>query len=262
MKFGLRAAALTAVVCGGALSVSACAENDSMLFIVGVLAIEETDCIGTPQASAVLRFGGALDTSLRSSYGVTLLVGSQLTQRGNRDQLRTETARLTMRGAEVRLETANGAPVAEFTSISTGFVHPASGSDPGYGAISAELIPTGAPVAPGVYVARIRVFGDTLGGEEIESNEYVYPIHVCSGCLVDYPAEASEENLGPNIYLCRLQTESETIAADQVCRVGQDVRVPCTACAAQSTICRDPCQNCSTVLGGLDCSGSPPPVCP
>jgi hypothetical protein len=262
MKFGLKAAALSAIVGGGALSVSACADNESMLFIVGVLAVEETDCIGTPQAAATLRTGGVLDISLRSSYGVTLLVGSQLTTRGNRDQLRTETARLAMRGAEIHLETAEGAALAEFTTISSGFVHPASGTDPGYGAIAAELIPAGAPVAPGVVVARISVFGDTLGGEEVQSNEFVYPIQICNGCLVDYPAEASEENLGPGIYLCSLQTEAETIAADQVCRVGQDVRVPCTVCAAQSAVCRDPCQNCSTALGGVDCSGSPAPTCP
>jgi hypothetical protein len=262
MKLGLRAAALSAVLCGGALAVSACADNDSMLFIVGVLAAEETDCILSPQAAAVLRTAGVLDMSLRSSYTAGLLVGSQLTQRGNRDQLRTETARLAIRGAEVRLETAEGLPVAEFTTISSGFVHPASGTDPGYGAIAAELIPAGAPLAPGTFVAHIRVFGDTLGGEEVESNEFVFPIQICNGCLVDYPAEASEENLGAGVYLCRLQSDEEAIASDEVCRIGQDVRVPCTACAAQSAVCRDPCQNCSTALGGVDCSGSPPPNCP
>jgi hypothetical protein len=262
MKFGLRAAALSAALCGGALSVSACADNESMLFIVGVLAIEETDCILSPQASAVLRTGGVLDMSLRSSYTAGLLVGSQLTQRGNRDQLRTETARLAMRGAEVRLETAEGNPIAEFTTISSGFVHPASGTDPGYGAISAELIPAGAPITPGVVVARISVFGDTLGGEEVQSNEFFFPITICSGCLVDYPAEASQPDQAPNVYLCDLQADMDAVSGDLACRTGQDVRVPCTACAAQNPICKDPCLNCSTLLGGLDCSGSPPANCP
>jgi len=262
MKFGLRAAALSMILCGGGLSLSACADNESMLFIVGVLAVEETDCVMTPQATAIVRSGGVLDLALRSSYTAGLLVGSQLTQRGNRDQLRTETARLTMRGAEVRLETAEGAQIAEFTSISSGFVHPAAGSDPGYGVVAAELIPAGAPVGPGVVVARISVFGDTLGGEEVQSNEFLFPIQICNGCLIDYPAEASQENLPPDVYLCRLQSEMETIAADAVCRIGQDVRVPCTVCSAQSGICKDPCQNCYTGIGGLDCSGSTPPDCP
>lgn len=262
MKFGIKALAVTTVLGGTALVSTGCADNESVLFIVGVLALEDTDCKLTPEASATLRTRGVLDTSLRSGYTAGLLVGSQLTQRGNRDQLRTETARLSLRGAEVRLQTPDGATIAEYTTIGTGFVHPASGSEPGYGAIAADLIPPGAPVSPGLVVARVRVYGDTLGGQEIESNEYSFPIYVCSGCLVSYPVESADPDEGPGIYRCDLRSEEATVVSDQICALGQDIVVPCTLCAAQNPVCQDPCQNCSSSRDGLDCANSPPPVCP
>jgi hypothetical protein len=253
--------ALSAVLCGGGLTTLACEENESMLFIVGVLALEDNDCKLSADGGATLRTGGVLDLSLRGSYTAGLLVGSQLTQRGNRDQLRTETARLSLRGAEVALENASGGLLAEYTTIGTGFVDAAGGTEPGYGWIAVDLIPAGAPLGTGLVVARVRVFGQTLGGDEIESNEYSFPIQVCRGCLVSYPAEAADMSQGPGVYRCAVRSEEST-SEEQVCLVGQDLGIPCTRCAAQSAVCLDPCQNCSAAGSGLDCSGSPAPVCP
>jgi hypothetical protein len=110
-------------------------------------------------------------------------------------------------------------------------------------------------------VARVRVFGDTLGGQEIESNEYSFPIFVCEGCLVTYPVDAADPDQGPGVYLCELSSDEATVVPDQICALGQDVVVPCTICAAQSAVCQDPCQNCSSSREGLDCTNSPVPVC-
>jgi hypothetical protein len=259
---GLRALALSTLVGGGALAALGCEENESSLFIVGVLAIERSDCILTPEGTSILRTDGVLDLALRSSYTAGLLVGSQLTQRGSRDQLRTETARLSLRGAEVRLASSSGGVIAEYTTIGTGLVHPAGGAEPGYGVMSVDLIPAGAPIGPGLLVANIRVFGDTLGGDEIESNEFSFPIYVCNGCLVSYPAEAADMTQGPGVYLCAVRGEDTPVNEDQICNLGQDVGVPCSECAAHSAVCLDPCQNCSARSTGLDCSGSPVPTCP
>ena len=258
----MRGFVFSALIGAAGLSAVGCEENESMLFIVGVLAAEETDCIYSPEGTATLRTGGVLDISLRSSYRAGLLVGSQLTQRGNRDQLRTETARLSLYGAEVHLETAAGAPIAEYTTIGTGFVHPAGGTEPGFGAMVVDVIPAGAPVGPGLVLARIRVFGETLGGQEVESNEYSFPIQICTGCLISYPAEAADMTQGPGIYRCNIRGEEAPTTQEPVCHVGQDVSAPCTLCAAYSAVCEDPCQNCSAVGTGLNCSGSPAPVCP
>jgi hypothetical protein len=262
IRTGLRALVLSTLVGAGALAAQGCEDNESSLFIVGVLAIEKTDCILTHEGTSILRTSGVLDLSLRSSYTAGLLVGSQLTQRGSRDQLRTETARLSLRGAEVRLESSTGGVIAEYTTIGTGFVHPAGGAEPGYGWMSVDLIPAGAPIGQGLVVANVRVFGDTLGGAEIESNEYPFAIRVCHGCLVSYPAEAADMTQGPGVYLCAVRGDDTPVSEEQVCRIGQDVAVLCSDCAAQSAVCLDPCQNCSARSTGLDCSGSPVPNCP
>src|SRR5690606_38739580 len=108
-----------------------CAENESQLLIVGVMKLEASDCILVPAADAPLLTGGVLDRALRNGYRGVLLIGSQLTERGSREQLRTETARLTLRGAEVRLETVGGAALAEYTTAGHRLAHPSRDPEPG-----------------------------------------------------------------------------------------------------------------------------------
>src|SRR5262249_20286356 len=144
-----------------------------------------------------------LDTSLRDSYTAALVVGNQLTERGSRNQLRTETSRVRLEGADIVLETAGGGQVASFSTIGTGFVHPASGTDPSYGGMYADLIPANLAIGEGDYVARIKVFGTTLGGQDIESGELRFPISVCYGCLIRYPSAALDTSVaGGAPYLC------------------------------------------------------------
>ncbi|MGC4090750.1 MAG: hypothetical protein QM756_23335 [Polyangiaceae bacterium] len=173
-------------ICG--LTASSCADNESMLFIEGVLAIEATDCVAKPESGALLRAAGRLNLSLSSSYRAAMLVGSQLTQRGSREQLRTETARLVLKGADITLQDAYardlnlGANPNPFSTLGSGFVNPAGGTDPGFGTIIVDIIP--AALAPsvaanlqgGLVLAKIKVFGETLGGQKVESGEFLYPI--------------------------------------------------------------------------------------
>lgn len=183
----------TALLCS--LVAPACQDNESIVFIMGVMDIKSNDCTATPEAAARLQASGIVDLTLRSSYKAVLLVGSQLTQRGSREQLRTETARLRIEGAEVELDDANGTPLNlgsaanPFSVISTGFAHPAAGTEPGYGSVFVDLIPgsVSASVRNGVVLAKVRVFGTTLGDQEIESGEFTFPIQVCRGCLISYP---------------------------------------------------------------------------
>jgi hypothetical protein len=244
-----------ATLCG--LVTAGCEDNASMLFIKGVLAIEATNCVAKPESAATLRSGGRLDVALAkgSGYRAALLVGSQLTQRGSREQLRTETARLTLEGAEVTLNDATGNLLNigannPFTTLGTGFVDPAGGTQPGFGAIFVDVIPAGVldGVASslggqGVVQAKIRVFGTTLGGQEIESGDYTYSIDVCNGCLISYPVNAdSSQGLGD--YEC-----GGTVAAstETLCGLGQDQATPCTLCAGAYDVCLHPCSNCSVL---------------
>jgi hypothetical protein len=257
----LGVAALCGVVAPG------CEDNASMLFIKGVLAIETTNCVAKPESAGTLKAGGRLDTSLANGYVAALLVGSQLTQRGSREQLRTETARLMLEGAEVTLSDASGAPLDigtnPFTTLGNGFVDPAGGVQPGFGTIFVELIPasvmqavSGAlPGGRGVVRAKMRVFGTTLGGQPVESGDYTYSIEVCNGCLIEYPTTSDTSNGGD--YVCGGPPKSTAV---EVCAIGQDQVTPCALCAGAYEICLHPCANCS-VRANLTCS-APEPACP
>jgi hypothetical protein len=238
---GIAAAAASTLSAG-------CADNESMMFIIGVADITNSDCVLSPSTAGPFIGLGTLDLAVRDTYIAALVVGNQLTERGSRNQLRTETSRVRLEGAEVILESPDGGEVAEFTSLGSGFVQPASGADASYGGFFTNLVPPGAGLPDGQYVAAVRVFGTTLGGEEIESAELRFPIDVCFGCLVYYPASALDvSQAGGDPYLCAESPATAVGMADAdvgtTCHAGQDESVSCIACAAQSEVCRDPSLN-------------------
>ncbi|HET9933888.1 MAG TPA: hypothetical protein VFQ35_24455 [Polyangiaceae bacterium] len=253
----------------GALCVPGCADNNSMLFIEGVLAVEASDCIAKAESGALIREGGTLDLSLRSGYRAALLVGSQLTQRGSREQLRTETARLVLKGADITLQDAYGRNLDlggnpnPFSTIGTGFVNPAAGTEPGLGVIFVDVIPSvlsdavsGALNGSGLVLAKIKAFGETLGNQKVESGEFLYPIQICRGCLISYPATSMTGAVGA--LTCAAPTQGSS--TETLCSLGQDQFVPCTQCLGIPA-CSDPCQNCTYRAGSPQCTGAAPDEC-
>jgi len=234
-----------ALLLGPALSVQGCVDNESSLFVIGVFAIGETQCIAEPDSTAVLLPSGTLDRSLANGYQAALLVGSHLTEQGSREKLRTETSRLQVEGAHVTLYNTAGQAFTLPDTAATGLIDPASGTDPGLAAVYAQLIRP-ADFAnlgdPGQAIVRVRVFGTTLGGQEIESGDFDFPIQVCDGCLISYPPEAADPTAPPGVYLCSPAVDVEDDTAT-VCYPGQDAYVPCTLCAATNQACRDPLNN-------------------
>lgn len=234
---------------GSVALIPSCADNNSSLFIVGVLDIDLTSCIGKPDNTGPFRSGGTLDTAFASGYTALVLVGNQLTQRGSREQLRTETSRVTLRGAEVQLTTLDGkalnVPGAQgtFSTVGTGFVDPAAGDTPSYATMAVNLIPAGLTGLPPQVLAKIRVFGETLGGTSVTSSELDYEIDVCTGCLVDFDTPDTTQPAG-SPFLCATTTASsmQTTVA-RPCITGQDQPFSCTLCSASYEVCRDPCKN-------------------
>lgn len=207
-----------------------CTEEDTGLFIVGNLAREAPDCSVTADASSARISVGTLDVSLSEDYIASLLVGNQLTPRSDKASLRTETAIVTITGAEVRLLTDTGETDVEFTVPASGVISPDGSDDPGFGIVVATLIPgtSGAALAEQLdfgqertRVAQVKVFGETIGGVEVESAEFTYVIRVCKGCLVSVPAEARDED-----GLCTLPTDQ---ALEVPCQVGNDASIDCRA---------------------------------
>lgn len=230
--------------------IPSCASNDSSLFVVGVLDVSKSTCIAKADTSEALLAGGTLDIAFAQGYTAFVLVGNQLTQRGSREQLRTETSRVSLRGAEVRLTNLDGSAIAAaprpFSTVGTGFVDAASGDAPSYAAMAVNLIPPGLTGLPGEVLAKIRVFGDTLGGTSVTSSELDFPITVCKGCLVQYPAAAADPAQAATApYKCSTTVSSASSGSSVAapCFLGQDVPFSCLLCSSAYEVCRDPCLN-------------------
>ena len=264
-----------AALCGaaGALS-TACEDNESMLFVHGVVALDDTtDCFPEASEQTTRLASGRYDLTLSNGagYKAALLVGSQLTPRASRDQLRTETARFILEGAEVTVTDAsdNVIPLAgkpnPYSTRGTGSLAPATGQTASIGILWADIIPGGVDLPNDLVLARVRAYGRTLGGTEIESGEFVFPIQVCRGCLISYPASAADETATPaggaqGRFICR--TVGEGTEDSGACFPGQDVPTPCTECASINAACEDPCQNCAVRKNNPQCDGTPAPACP
>lgn len=222
----------------GALSLPGCADNDTMLFVKGVMSLAPGECTAVAEANSTLLLGGVVDTYFRSDYRATLLVGNQLVARGSRDQLRTESNRVVLRGAEVSvLDSDEKNIVPDFTVPGTGFVDVGTSSDPGYGVLSTILIPAGTPPPPGgIYLVDVRVFGETLGGAEVESSTLRFPISTCDRCLLSFPLDADDPAVSG--YQC---TAGDAGGGEDIpCRLGQDDYIDCRLCAASDPGCQAP----------------------
>lgn len=232
---------------GGALLLGiapGCAESESSLFIRQVQIPQSSSgagCSVDNSPSSSHRLFGVLDVAITSQYEATLLVGNQLIDRGSKDDLRTETSRVQLEGTEVYLKDASGRVVAgPYTVPGTGLVDPASGSNASFGLIASVLVDsvTASKLASELgtlprgtvrrLTSHVKVFGKTLGGTEVESGEWQYPIDVCYGCLVNYPLEADNPNIqGPD---CLNITPETKVSAP--CDPGQDDPVDCRICHA------------------------------
>jgi hypothetical protein len=224
-----------ALVAAGAIG---CADNESSLFVRQVQAMTAPECRVTADPTAPFMPYGVLDLAVGgdNGYQAALLVGNQLVQRGSTDTIRTETARVTLRGAIIRVLDNTGAEVIpSFTVDGSGFVDPGTQGSPGFGLLGTTLIPPGvAGYGPPPWVTVwVKVFGRTLGGKDIESNELTYPINICSGCLVSFPAKAVDSNTGA----CTLVSAQDYTLP---CIVGQDSPVPCTYCMTRLDVCKHP----------------------
>jgi hypothetical protein len=235
---------------GSIVLTPSCTKNDSSMFVIGAIDISATTCLAKADTTDALLAGGTLDTAFAQSYTAFLLVGNQLTQQANAQQLRTETSRISLRGAEVTLTDVGGADVAggHYSTVGTGFVDASVGDAPSYGVMAISVIPDGLLAnikAPPVVLAKIRVFGDTLGGSSITSSELDFPITICEGCLVQYPAEDDDPAQAMNAtYKCATTASTTTTTTDvPPCILGQAQPFACTECSASVPLCRDPTQN-------------------
>jgi hypothetical protein len=242
-----RMAAGLMVLAAGSILAPACADNESSLFVRAVQVPDEMCNYPAASEDVPVWLGGSMDVRVRSSYTAALIVGNQLVRRGEEEQIRTETSRIQLYAADVAILDSGDAVVqradgssAEFEIPVTGFVDPGSGSEPGYGTASATLIDSGtadqlrAQIGPGGFVdvvASVIMRGRTLGGNELESAEFRFPISVCDGCLIA-PSKA-DDPANPAVD-CDNVMELE----DFFCNLGQDRSFDC--CYGGVGLCTTP----------------------
>lgn len=235
-----RAGGSAAVLCALGVS-SACSDEQTGFFIQGNVRREPPDCIARAEGNTTLLGSGILDVGLRLDYDASLLVGNQLTPRGDKENLRTETMITTITGAEVQLYDDEGAQLIEFTVPASGTISPDSSEDPGFGIINVTLIPpsvgnelAGEITSRGTVrtrVAQVRVFGETLGGLEVESADIMYVIRICEGCLVSYPSDSVNSD-------GTCMSQGDQGGGDPPCRFGQDDAVDCRLCNSSNPFCQ------------------------
>jgi len=233
-----RSAAALLLTASAGLLAPACAENESSLFIRHCVprTFQEGQGCTTPEPGEVEVFlgRGNLDLVFQGGYSCDLLLGNQIVERGSSDQVRTETSRINLYSADVRLIDLAGNAISysdgsaiEFSVPVSGFVDPADNTEPGYG--YAQVLLIDAAAAEGIgraaastgatdVMAGIIVYGRTLGGQELETPEWFFPITVCLGCSCSEPPDGCDGDMSnsgtENLSFC-----STDQAVD--CRVGQ-----------------------------------------
>ncbi|XYH97056.1 hypothetical protein ACMHYB_56345 [Sorangium sp. So ce1128] len=187
-----RLCALALLTASGSLLASACADNESSLFVRARMA-QTGDCTVSCSPGEAFWTGDAVDAAYAGSHSALILVGNQIVQRGDSDVLRTETSRVQLYEAEVRVADMEGNPVNEgYVVPINGVVDPGTSSDAGYnctevllldGATMDDLRVQAAELRRDVeVVATIILRGRTLGGQEVETAEWSYPVRVCFAC--------------------------------------------------------------------------------
>ena len=237
--------ALVAIVAFGSVFTPACAGDDASIFVNHALAPPTSRQGGVCQYSSdptqPFLSQGTLDVGVRDSYTVNLLVGNQLIQRGDPLSTRVEANRVHLDGAVVRVTDGNGVSIADFTSVTSGFVDAASGNTPAYGiaavtALDATTVTKAvaqlkvAVGAPKLVIANMKVFGKTLGGIDVQSAEWSFPIRVCDTCLIDFSTGDDPAIAGVDCRFTGTATGSTLITQQAPCAKGEDESTPCQLC--------------------------------
>jgi hypothetical protein len=196
---------------------------------------------------------------LTDSYSAVLLVGSQLLSRGDPQNNRAESNRVHINGAVVKVCEPDGTVINEFTSLATGFNDTQNNNAPGYGPVGVTLVdapsskilldgsnkkppqPINSKTISKSVLIKVKVFGTTLGGVDVESGDFEFPLQVCRGCLIIYDGYDPTSKTQP--LNCDKPPET-TVSTTGPCTAGQDGRISCRLCrGGQSPDLCDPNNN-------------------
>jgi hypothetical protein len=239
-RFWGRTVSTAAVAAAAAASIPACAHNDQTLYVQFALAPPTPtngQCTYDPVVTSPFLPRGTVDAALTPGYTPVFLLGNTNRSQGSLDNVQAETGRILVQGALVRvIDPADGSVWMDNTVLTTGTIEPAAGTTSSYMAIPATIMDAKALAHfdPGkgqpakLAVTYVTFYGQSTGGDSIESNEFQFPVDVCHGCLVSYPA------LDTNTLqqYCSGKISSTSTTGGVACVTGQDQVVDCQHCFA------------------------------
>jgi hypothetical protein len=189
-----RLGAFALLAAGAALVPSSCARNDSSIFIRACLATtDRTGCQFMVQETSAEIFRGSVDAAYAGEYTCFAAVENQLVAQGNATTLRTETAGVELYEAEVQvLDPSQGnAALKQFSVPISGYVDPSVAGQDGISGteivfVDAATLQAEAKKVIGAnkvqtVVASVIVLGQTLGGTQVHSQEFLFPIDIYVG---------------------------------------------------------------------------------
>lgn len=216
---------LIAISLAGTSALAGCAQENPGFFIQSAVALDDA-CMFS--ASSATIGTGVFDIGYRNTetdqpirpYTLNLVVRSNIISRnqGNRSAPRPDSAAVTLQSADIRIY--KGAPgtedheliggsAAERSVAVNGYIPTALDGSPGRGAITVEAIgyEAGAALAgtyadqdPEQLVMGIRLYGKTVGGHDVETDEWFWPFTICDGCLEVTPLP--DQALDPEAFGC------------------------------------------------------------
>jgi hypothetical protein len=160
--------------------------DGSMLILFNTVpTASDTGCTIPTEEGGSFRQSGRIDVLApdvfsAASYELYPIVESRLESLGDEAQ-RT----IAVHGAEVTLQSTDGALNDEFTRVFSGSLRPGGQTSFSVQVVDAEHLRS---LSVGenetvTIIASVKIFGD-LQGSEIESDPFDYPIDVCNGCLI------------------------------------------------------------------------------
>lgn len=232
---------------GSTAVLGGCAEDTPEIFIVANQIFSDTCEPPVPGASNnVYRNRGVLDLFVTNSYVMiprveSTLVGSDEVSFGatggeGLTGAAWEANHILLRRAVVRFDApdALGVPLPRELEIElSGAISPGSAATIEMQAITPSL---GTTLANSRLLReartsltinlRLKFFGVTSAGREVDSNEFIYPVELCYGCLLNFPPQAidPEHAIQPN---CRNIEDLTDDREQTLCFTGQDEIVDC-----------------------------------
>lgn len=227
---------LALVLASGLLALAAGCQDDWQGFF-----IHDNKRLGEPpgceiptEASATGLLAGLLDLQARTSYAGYLFVENGLIPRADPGLPRAESNGIFVQGAYLYYEPdpacAATAGLPETEVRFSNYIEPQ-----GSATIGIYLIPDAlgarlrdaideCPDQQAQITVTAQIFGITQAGTEMETQEFDFPITLCSGCLIYCPSGVDLDTTTPG---CQCNCNSDVEQEDPPCNVGQDDLVDC-----------------------------------